>query len=79
MITIERIKEALNHYGYVVISEPLVGQEAVFIATLSASLIKIEETLSFNAKRYGYRGKSKRALDALHSSLPEPCFGVIVQ
>lgn len=69
---------AYRTYGYFVAAEAIPGEEALFAATLRAGLAKIDVTLASNAKQYGMRGLSKRALAALHAHLPVPAFGVEV-
>lgn len=75
---IEQLRDALTSYGYVVIAEPLTNQEVLFANTLEDALAKVERAFSFNAKQYGFRGRSKNALAALHTAVPHPCFGVEV-
>jgi len=76
---IERLEDAFSSFGYVLIAEPVLGGEDVFCDSLDAALSKIEKKLASNQKRYGYRGKSRAALSALHHDIPNPCFGVVVE
>lgn len=76
---IERLEDAFRSFGYVIVAEPILGSEDLFCDKLDEALSKIERKLASNRKRYGYRGKSKTALSALHFDIPNPCFGVIVE
>jgi len=73
---IERLSYAFEAYGYFVDAQPLEGQEENFAKHLEEGLTKVEKLFNYNAKAYGFRGKSKQALDSLHRSLPEPVWGV---
>jgi len=75
---IERLDDAFRAFGYRVIAEPALNAEDVFADTLDKALSKIERTHQANARRYGFCGRSKNSLAALHSILPHPCFGVEV-
>ena len=76
---IERLGYAFQSYGYFLDAQPIPGEEDVFAQHLSEGLAKVEAAFEFNAKRYGFRGKSKRAMAALHGMLPEPIWGVGVR
>ena len=76
MQVIENMRSQYRDLGYVVISSPVAGHEIEYEQTLRAGLEKIEITLHFLNKHYGFRGRSKRALRALHEELPEPIWGV---
>lgn len=76
---IERLSYALEAYGYFVDAQPIVGMEDIFANHLANGLAKIESTFKLNAELYGFRGKSKRAMDSLHSQMPEPVFGIGVR
>lgn len=75
---IERLTDAFSTFGYVVVAEPIAGSETLFADTLRDALASIQQTFSANAVRYGYRGRSRNALSALHAAIPHPCFGVEV-
>ena len=75
---IDRLEDAFRAYGYRIAADPIFGQEELFAHELHIALIRLEQTFEFNAKHYGYRGKSKRALAALHDVLPNPGFGIEV-
>lgn len=77
MDRLDRLEDAFRSFGYVVIAEPILGKEDLFCDNLEEALSKIERLFRYNAKTYGYRGKSKNALDALHSIIQTPCFGVV--
>lgn len=79
MTKIERLTYAFEAYGYAVDAQPMPGREEQFAAALAEGFAKVENTFAFQAKHYGFRGKSRRAMDALHRSLPEPVWGVVVQ
>ena len=66
--------DGFRSYGYLVTAEPISGEEAQFVQSLKDGFAKVESAVSFNASRYGYRGKSKAALAALHAALPDPCW-----
>ena len=76
---IEQYVAAIEAHGYIVNAEPVVGQEEQFYQSLVASLNVIRLTMESNAERYGFRGKSRRALAALHSARPNPGFGIEVR
>ncbi len=73
---IERLTYAFEAYGYFVDAQPIEGEEETFANHLQEDLNKVEDTFYFNSKRYGFRGKSKRAIEILHRALPEPVWGV---
>jgi hypothetical protein len=73
---IETYTAALSAYGYVVMMEPIPGEETTFGNTLAVAFAKVESTMLHHARQHGYRGKSKAALAALHAALPEPTWGV---
>lgn len=68
---------AFKNYGYFVQAEAADGLEEVFLADLQTALDKIHETAEYLRKKYRYRGVSRRLLEELHVSLPEPSFNVI--
>jgi hypothetical protein len=76
---IERLTYAFEAYGYFVDAQTVEGQEETFANHLAEGFEKVETTFKFNAERYGFKGKSKRALGYLHSQLPEPTWGVGVK
>lgn len=76
---IERLTYAFEAYGYFVDAQPIAGQEADFANHLAQGLAKVEAAFKFNAEHHGFRGRSKRAIDSLHRSLPEPVWGVGVR
>lgn len=73
---IERLAYAFEAYGYFVDAQPIEGQEDQFANHLAEGFAKVEAAFEYNAKRYGFRGKSKRAMGSLHAQLPEPTWGV---
>lgn len=75
---IEVLTGAFRSFGYVVMADPIEGEEDKFAAHLKEGLDRIEETMRVHARRHGFRGRSKRALAALHRSLPSPVWGVEV-
>lgn len=76
---IERLTYAFEAYGYFVDAKPIDGEEETFANHLAEGLAKVETTFEFNAKHYGFRGKSKRAMQSLHRALPDPTWGVGVR
>lgn len=76
---IERLIYALEAYGYFVDAQPIVGEEEDFAKHLEEGFAKVEAMFKFNAKNYGFKGKSKRAMDSLHKQLPEPVWGITVR
>lgn len=76
---IERLAYAFEAYGYFVDAQPVHGEEETFANHLAEGFAKVEAAFKFNADRYGFRGKSKRALESLHRQLPEPAWGVGVR
>lgn len=75
---IDQLTTAIEAHGYFVMMEPIAGEESLFVDALREAFAKIEARLSANAKRYGMRGLSKRALAALHRDMPNPAWGVEV-
>lgn len=76
---IEQLTYAFEAYGYIVVAEPIEGQEEQFADHLASGLSRIEEFVKINAKQHGFRGLSKRALQSLHLAIPEPVWGVEVK
>lgn len=76
---IGRLEDAFKAFGYIVVAEPALNSEDLFADTLDAAFSKVERKFASNRKTYGYRGRSKAALSALHFDIPNPCFGVIVE
>lgn len=73
---IEQLTNAIEFYGYVVTADAIEGSEDLFAASLADGLEKIERMLAYNSERHGYRGTSKRALLALHATLPVPSWEI---
>ena len=73
---IENLEGTLRYFGYAVDMEPIPGAEDDFIAALRQALSRVESVLAANAKRFGFRGTSKRARAALHRDLPQPGWGI---
>lgn len=76
---IERLTYGFEAYGYFVDAQPVPGQEETFAKHLADGLAKVEAAFQSNAEQYGFRGKSKRAMDSLHRQMPEPIWGVGVR
>jgi hypothetical protein len=76
---IEIIADAYRTLGYVITAEPIPGMEDQFVSTLVDGFSKLTADFQQSNKRYGYRGRSKAALAALHSAYPRPVFGVEVR
>jgi len=74
----ERLYTHIEAYGYWVSMEPIPGEEVLFEQSLREAVTEIERVFAFVGKSYGTRGRSKRALEILHSYLPEPVWGVEV-
>jgi len=70
---IERLASDYDTFGYVITGEAIEGMEDLFAVTLQAGFDKLISTFEFNAQTYGYRGRSKAAIAALHRTLPRPC------
>ena len=66
--------DAFRAHGYSVTAEPIKGSESLFIQSLKDGFSKVESEMARNALRFGYRGRSKAALAALHAGLPSPCW-----
>jgi hypothetical protein len=66
----ERVAAVFEHYGYSVMSEPMVGQFDIWLSGLADEAKALEERAEFYRRTYGFRGTSKRLLDALHT-VPE--------
>lgn len=77
-LRIAQLETAFEAHGYFVSGEAIPGQETAWLETLRAGFAKVERVMAYNARQYGMRGRSKRALDALHRELPQPAFGVEV-
>lgn len=73
---IEAITAEFRTWGYYVASEPIIGQEETYIEALFSGLENMRRRIAFNRDRYGFRGRSKNAIKALHNDLPEPTWGV---
>lgn len=76
---IEQLEAAFEAHGYSVIAEAIEGQEELFANDLAQGFAKVETVLKNNAAQYGFRGLSKRALQALHKDLPNPAWGVEIR
>ena len=70
------VEDAFRAYGYVVDASPIPGSEDQFVSGLWEALKKVEEMMAFNARNFGMRVNSKRAMRALHAALPNPAWGV---
>ena len=66
-IRFERVAAVFEHYGYFVMSEPMVGQFDLWLSSLSIEARSLEERADAYRSHYGFRGTSKRLLDALHT------------
>jgi hypothetical protein len=75
-IAIEDATRGFEAYGYAVLAKPADGGEADFLRDLRAGLEKISSRADWLRRSHGCRSKSKRLLELLHDSLPEPCWGV---
>jgi hypothetical protein len=73
---ITRLEEAFEAHGYFVRATAIPGDEELWAATLAAGFAKVEATLAHVQATYSARGRSKRAMALLHSSLPCPTWGV---
>jgi hypothetical protein len=78
-LAIENVRHGFENYGYWVASEPIEGEEELYLENLREGLKLVETNADFFRRRYNLRGHSKRLLEMLHSSTPEPTFGVRVQ
>lgn len=76
---IEQYEDAFYAHGYIVSASPVEGEEELFLNHLREGFAKVEAVLEINAKRYGYRGLSANALNALHIDLARPCWAVEVR
>ncbi|TJU85601.1 MAG: hypothetical protein E5Y10_24590 [Mesorhizobium sp.] len=65
-----------KRHGYFVVADAIPGEECLWADTLAEAAKKVERVLSANAKRHGFRGLSRNAIDALHRDLPSPTWGV---
>lgn len=66
-------------YGYVLAADPVEGEEALFISTYRNVLEGLSASMTVINRQYRTRGKSKAALDILHTRRPEPAWGVEVR
>ena len=66
----EQVAAVFEHYGYSVTSEPLVNHFDMWLGALSNEAKALEERAEACRSAYGFRGTSKRLLDALHT-VPE--------
>jgi len=69
---------AFAAYGYLVTANPIAGDEATFEQHLRDGFRQLESDFAALAKTYRTRGRSKRALDILHTRRPNPIWGVEV-
>jgi hypothetical protein len=76
---IDQLECAFEAYGYFVAASAIVGEEDLWAKTLFDGFTKMYECHRSLNRRYGYRGLSVNSLNALHSELPEPCFGVEIK
>lgn len=72
-------EDFLRSFGYVVTMDPILGEEEAFLDALREAYTKINKVFQHNARTFGFRGKSKNALAALHRDLPTPVWGVEVR
>jgi hypothetical protein len=63
-------------YGYVLVAEPVEGEEALFVSTYRNVLQGLSDSITVINRQYRTRGKSKTALGILHTRRPEPAWGV---
>lgn len=69
---------AFGGYGYIVTANPVAGEEATFESYLRDGFKNLQADFAYIAKAHRCRGRSKRALDILHSRRPSPLWGVEV-
>lgn len=65
-------------YGYILVGEPIEGEEALFVANYRNVLEGLSAAISVINRQYKTRGKSRAALGILHTRRPEPSWGVEV-
>lgn len=76
LIDIEDATRGFESYGYVVRAKPTEGGEEEFLKDLRSGLRKMTQRADTIRTAYKCRGNSKRLRQLLHTSLPEPCWGV---
>jgi len=72
----ENLEAGLRSYGYLVTVRAAPGQEEEHCRTLCEALDRVERVLEKVRREHRCRGRSARAIQLLHSRLPEPCWGV---
>jgi hypothetical protein len=72
------LHDGFRAYGYVLVAEPVEGEEAIFVATYRNVLEGLSDSIAVINRQYRTRGKSKVALGILHTRRPEPAWGVEV-
>lgn len=75
-LKIMELTAKINKYGYVVVANPISGQEEAFANSLRADLEKIEKVASAIRKQYGLRGVSKNVVYILRKWMPEVSWSV---
>lgn len=76
---IDQLIAAIESYGYIVLSEPIVGSEEIYAESLRMAYAQIIAVTVKNQHRYGTHEKSKRGLSLLHTSLPNPAWGIEIR
>lgn len=75
-MTLDQIDDFYRAHGYIRMSEPLPGEETIYLDYHRAGVRLIENHMASNARFWGVRGRSKNALRLLHLGLKEPAWGV---
>jgi len=78
MKNLDQIDSFYSAHGYIRMSEALPGEDAEYLEFHKGGVRAIEDRMASNARNYGVRGRSKRAMVMLHSDLPNPVWGVEV-
>lgn len=70
---LDNAADEFRAWGYMITYECIPGCESLFLHTLNEGLNRIRQQISFNARRYNLRGRSKKAIAYLNQDLPRPC------
>lgn len=73
---IENIRAGFRSYGYRIISEPVPGQEQEWYSELRDGLNKLDVEAEAIHERAHCFALNERTLRILHTTLPQPCWGV---
>ena len=74
-----RLDDICHAYGYFISSEPIPGQEALWLESLKEGVNVILEAAPAISRVYKTRGRSKRAIEIMHLYHEQPAWGITIR